>query len=116
MIEIIWAMILGPLMWTPGLNILIGLFAFGPKGGLVGLVVTILTAGGGASNPKVRRAARSAAKGWWDILGVKPDASEDEIKRAYRAKAKAAHPDAGGSKDEMAELNAARRAAAMRGQ
>lgn len=75
MTEIVWAMILGPLMWIPWLNIMIGFVAYGAKGGLVGLFVT---------------SAWSVAKGWLDILGVKPDASEGEIKRAYHAKAKAA--------------------------
>lgn len=110
-------MLIGPLMWTPGLNIVVGLIAYGIKGGLVGLIVTLLTAGGGASSPRVRRAARSArssVKQWWDVLGVKPDASDDEIKRAYRAKAKRAHPDLGGSTKDMEELNAARAAAARR--
>jgi hypothetical protein len=45
---------------------------------------------------------------WWQILGVAPDAGPAEIEAAYRAKAKAAHPDAGGSEAAMAELNAAR--------
>lgn len=47
----------------------------------------------------------------WDILGLSPGASLDQITAAYRAKARAAHPDAGGSTAAMAELNDAREAA-----
>ena len=52
----------------------------------------------------------------WQILDLEPDASEMEIERAYRAKAKTAHPDAGGSREEWDQLRSAydqaRRAAA----
>jgi hypothetical protein len=44
----------------------------------------------------------------WDVLGVKPGARPDEINEAYRAKARRAHPDTGGSTAAMAELNKAR--------
>lgn len=44
----------------------------------------------------------------WSILGVRPGASNEEVQAAYRAKAKAAHPDAGGTAHAMAELNRAR--------
>jgi DnaJ-domain-containing protein 1 len=30
---------------------------------------------------------------WWNVLEVSPEATIDEIKLAYRAKAKQAHPD-----------------------
>lgn len=49
----------------------------------------------------------------WEILGVKPDATAEEIDAAYREKAKKAHPDAGGSAQAMQELNDAR--AVMKG-
>ena len=32
----------------------------------------------------------------WDVLGLAPGASADEVKRAYRAKAHLHHPDHGG--------------------
>lgn len=47
----------------------------------------------------------------WEILGIRPGSTADEISAAYRAKARAAHPDAGGSTAAMAELNQARDAA-----
>jgi hypothetical protein len=45
---------------------------------------------------------------WSDVLGLARTASPDEIRVAYRDKARAAHPDAGGSADQMARLNRAR--------
>ncbi len=41
------------------------------------------------------------------VLGISPLASFDEARRAYRALAMKLHPDAGGSHEEMVELNAA---------
>jgi hypothetical protein len=40
-------------------------------------------------------------------LGVKPTATADDIKAAYRAAAKRAHPDAGGSAEAMQRVNEA---------
>lgn len=51
----------------------------------------------------------SSAKDPWQVLGLKPGASPDEIESAYRAKAKTAHPDRGGSETAMQELNDARK-------
>ena len=45
---------------------------------------------------------------WHEVLGVTPEAEPELIEAAYRARAKRAHPDAGGSGEAMAELNAAR--------
>lgn len=47
-------------------------------------------------------------KSCWDILGIRPGSSEADISAAYRAKARSAHPDAGGSETAMSELNRAR--------
>lgn len=43
------------------------------------------------------------------ILGIKPGASVDEIDSAYKQRAKAAHPDSGGSVEAMQALNEARK-------
>ena len=45
---------------------------------------------------------------WWDVLGVPRHARSEQIEKAYREKARKAHPDAGGSEEAMAELNRAR--------
>ena len=45
---------------------------------------------------------------WWQILGVGSQATRAEIEAAYRARARTAHPDTGGSNAAMARLNAAR--------
>jgi hypothetical protein len=44
----------------------------------------------------------------WEVLGLRPGATADEIEAMYRVKARTAHPDTGGSEEAMAELNAAR--------
>ena len=44
----------------------------------------------------------------WDVLGLKPGSSREEIEAAFRDKAKKAHPDAGGSNEQMAKLNVAK--------
>ncbi|MFB6096417.1 MAG: ferredoxin Fer [Haloferacaceae archaeon] len=43
----------------------------------------------------------------FDILGVGPDADEEELKQAYRERAKEAHPDQGGSVEEFQLVRAA---------
>ncbi len=48
-----------------------------------------------------------ATKNYYDILGVKKDASADEIKKAFRKLARKHHPDAGGSEEKFKELNEA---------
>ncbi|WP_420823027.1 DnaJ domain-containing protein [Vitreimonas flagellata] len=42
------------------------------------------------------------------ILGVGPRATESDIRAAYRAKMRRAHPDQGGAHNEAARLTAAR--------
>lgn len=43
----------------------------------------------------------------YEALGVGPEATTGEIKRAYKARAKTAHPDAGGSADEFDRIGKA---------
>ncbi len=45
----------------------------------------------------------------YDILGVEPTASKDEIQKAYRQRAKSEHPDAGGSAERFGALTKAHR-------
>jgi hypothetical protein len=45
---------------------------------------------------------------WWSILGVSASASQAEIDHAYKSRLREAHPDAGGSHDQMTKLNLAR--------
>lgn len=52
--------------------------------------------------------APTGAQSWWQVLGVKPTATSDEIDAAWREKMQTAHPDRGGSHDEAARLNRAR--------
>jgi hypothetical protein len=40
----------------------------------------------------------------WQVLDLEPPCSEMDIERAYRAKAKSAHPDSGGSREEWDQL------------
>ena len=43
----------------------------------------------------------------FDVLGVSPEASQSDIRIAWRKKAASLHPDVGGSHAEMVELNQA---------
>ncbi len=43
----------------------------------------------------------------YEILGVNRDATEDDIKRAYRRRARELHPDTGGDEEEFKELTTA---------
>ncbi|MFH1559535.1 MAG: DnaJ domain-containing protein [Patescibacteria group bacterium] len=48
------------------------------------------------------------ARDYYEVLGVKKDASQDEIKRAYRSLAHKYHPDkAGGDAEKFKEINQA---------
>lgn len=40
---------------------------------------------------------RASGTPWWEVLGVAPAATEDEIRAAHRQRAKESHPDVGGS-------------------
>jgi DnaJ-domain-containing protein 1 len=44
----------------------------------------------------------------FEVLGVKPTATQDEIKEAWKHKALQAHPDVGGDLEDMKRLNVAR--------
>lgn len=46
-------------------------------------------------------------KNYYDVLGVSKTASQDEIKRAYYSLAHKYHPDKGGDKEKMKEINEA---------
>lgn len=52
-------------------------------------------------------AGASAGASWWNILGCAHDAPFDVVKDSYKDKARAAHPDNGGSHDAMVLVNAA---------
>jgi molecular chaperone DnaJ len=49
----------------------------------------------------------SPTANYYDILGVKKDASTDEIKKAFRRLARKHHPDAGGDEEKFKEINEA---------
>ena len=49
----------------------------------------------------------TASREWFEVLGVPPNATATEIKRARNALARKAHPDMGGNSEEMAAINRA---------
>ena len=49
----------------------------------------------------------TATANYYDILGVKKDASADDIKKAFRKLARKHHPDAGGDEEKFKEINEA---------
>lgn len=48
-----------------------------------------------------------ARRDYYRVLGVKEDASKDDVDRAYRTEARKRHPDGGGSDEQMKSLNEA---------
>lgn len=52
--------------------------------------------------------APGAPRPWWEVLGVPRNADREAINAAFRAKAKSAHSDTGGSDAAMTTLNVAR--------
>src|SRR5262249_53974938 len=48
-----------------------------------------------------------AQKDYYAILGIGPDATQEEIDRVFRERALQHHPDRGGSEEEMKSLNEA---------
>jgi hypothetical protein len=51
--------------------------------------------------------APSASRDWWQVLGVQPTATRDDIKAARNRLAGEHHPDKGGDPMRMAEINVA---------
>ena len=47
------------------------------------------------------------SKNYYDVLGVKRDAAQDEIKKAFRKLAAKYHPDAGGDEAKFKEVSEA---------
>lgn len=47
---------------------------------------------------------QGSGRPWWDVLGLDRNASQEDVKRAYRQEAKRRHPDAGGNPAQWDEL------------
>lgn len=54
------------------------------------------------------KALSASGSNWWEILGISEYSCESEIVSAYKLKSKVAHPDVGGSNEQMAILNNAK--------
>lgn len=50
---------------------------------------------------------QAAKREAYDVLGIAPPVTQDEIKAAYREKVRETHPDTGGSRDEFLEVQQA---------
>ncbi|MCA1686640.1 MAG: DnaJ domain-containing protein, partial [Planctomycetia bacterium] len=48
-----------------------------------------------------------APEGWASVLGVSPPFDPQQVRAAYRARSRAAHPDAGGTDAEFVRLREA---------
>lgn len=77
------------------------------------IVLTVVGLGLAASSRKTNAAASPPAAGMGDsearrILGVGPNATNEEIQAAYTRLMRAVHPDKGGTAGLAAQLNAAR--------
>jgi hypothetical protein len=44
---------------------------------------------------------------WWEVLGIKADATHEDVRNAFRALAKFHHPDAGGNEEDFKRLRRA---------
>jgi fatty acid desaturase len=62
----------------------------------------------GAAPPKAPPSRRMSEREARSILGIGPEAGEDEIEAAYRRLIRMAHPDTGGTTGLASQLNAAR--------
>lgn len=49
----------------------------------------------------------AATRDYYEVLGIKKDASADEVKKAFRRLARKHHPDAGGDEERFKEINEA---------
>jgi len=56
-------------------------------------------------NAYAQLAAPKAARDPYEVLGVRPDTDMEIIEAAYKAAAKKAHPDTGGTTEAMQEVN-----------
>lgn len=52
--------------------------------------------------------APSSTRNWWEVLGVSPEATAEQVQAAHRLLAAEHHPDRGGDAARMAEVNRAR--------
>ena len=57
--------------------------------------------------PRAPKAARETSASVWQVLGLPPNASAEELKRAYHKRALETHPDHGGDPDTFREVQAA---------
>ena len=57
---------------------------------------------------KALTATAGESEPWWTVLGIPEDSNVDQVKAAHRSAAALAHPDRGGSADQMARINTAR--------
>jgi hypothetical protein len=64
--------------------------------------------GGGAARPPPNRPGAMTRKEAYEVLGLRPGASETEIRDAHRRLMRGAHPDAGGSDWLASRVNQAR--------
>lgn len=62
----------------------------------------------GGNQSRQERPRPQSTRAWWEVLGVRQTCTWPEAQRAYRSAALKAHPDKGGSKDKMQELNVAK--------
>jgi hypothetical protein len=95
----------GPLLWRRFHQSGSGFGGFGPGGGGPGA-----SGSGGGSGPPPPRAQGSAMSRAeaYEVLGLKPGASAEEVHAAHRRLMRMAHPDTGGSDWLASRINQAR--------